>query len=139
MGALRQYTCTFAPRCEAQRKTPMDVISHPRREKHAHGRSRRCSWMHPHVPHWRTHMPPHLAAGAECGGIVRCKRDATSRRCRTNMGGRRKKWFGRGMRRRARGGGYWFYSLNPLFSSSIIGSNRTVVLSAAAAATSQLL
>lgn len=33
----------------------MDVISHPRRERRAHGHSQRCSWMHPHVLHSLAH------------------------------------------------------------------------------------
>lgn len=94
----RQYNtrvCLHPVRNTTQ-NSAMDVISHPHRERHAHGHSRRCSWMHPHVLHTHTHTHRRQTYTAHTcfltqergwraeGEVVQCKRDATSRRCRTN-------------------------------------------------------
>lgn len=93
-STIQVYVCT--PVRNTTQNSAMDVISHPHRERHAHGHSRRCSWMHPHVLHTHTHTHRRQTYTAHTcfltrergwraeGEVVQHKRDATSRRCRTN-------------------------------------------------------
>lgn len=92
-GGARVF-CTPVRHTTQRKSAAMDVVSHPRGERHVHGHSLspRCSWMHPHVPLSHTHQCKAYIYSTRFlvqergwrakGKVVQCWRDATSRTSR---------------------------------------------------------